>query len=93
MLVASTNYIQDNSVIKSKKIFMELIHLGAIKAIISFKLEKKAFEIDITNPMKGFGVLNALYPVLSGIASISNANLLFKELVIIDTFASQDTII
>lgn len=88
MLEARTVFVEDDSVIKSKKIFMEFIHLGAIKAIITFKLEKKAFEIDIADPSKGFGVLNALYTLVSGIASISNANLIFKELVILNTFAS-----
>lgn len=67
---------------------MELIHLGAIKAIITFKLEKKAFEIDLSNPKKGFGILMVFYNLLSGIASISNSNFVFKELVMLNTFAS-----
>lgn len=35
--------------------FIELIHLGAIKAIITFRLEKRAVEIDIADPGKAFG--------------------------------------
>jgi hypothetical protein len=52
--------------------FIELIHLGAIKANITFKLEKKAVELDVTDPSRGFGFLNLLYTLLSGVASISN---------------------
>lgn len=68
--------------------FMKYIHLGAIKANVTFRLEKRAVEIDITNPQKGFGVLNVLYTFLSGIASFSNSPLMFKELIILDTFTS-----
>lgn len=72
--------------------FIELIHLGAIKAIITFKLEKKAVEIDIFDPTRGFGILNLFYSVLANVASISNSNLSFSELVMTDLFVSQDVL-
>lgn len=68
--------------------FIELIHLGAIKVIITFKLEKKAVEFDISDPKRGFGAANLIYSLLAGVASISNSPLSFKELILIDTFAS-----
>lgn len=67
---------------------MEYIHLGAIKAIITFKFEKKAVEIDVSDPMKGFGAVTFLYTLFANIASISNSKMHFKELIILDTFAS-----
>jgi hypothetical protein len=73
--------------------FIELIHLGAIKAIITFKLEKKAVEIDIFDPTRGFGILNLFYSVLANVASISNSNLSFSELIMTDVFVSQDVLI
>lgn len=72
--------------------FIELIHLGAIKAIITFKLEKKAVEIDIFDPTRGFGILNLFYSVLANVASISNSNLSFSELVMTDLFVSKDVL-
>lgn len=72
--------------------FIEFIHLGAIKAYITFKLEKRAVEIDISDPSRGFGALNILYSLLAGVASISNSPLAFKELILIDTFASPEVL-
>lgn len=51
--------------------FIELIHLGAIKAIITFRLEKRAVELDIADPGKAFGFANILYTLLAAVASIS----------------------
>jgi len=73
--------------------FIEYIHLGAIKANITFSLEKQAVEFDISDPGRGFGILNLLYTLLSGVASISNSPLSFKELIILDVFASQDALV
>lgn len=84
--------MHDDSVVQSNKMFMKYIHLGAIKANVSFRLEKRAVEIDITNPSKGFGTFNVLYSFLAGIASISNSPLMFKELIILDTFTSPESI-
>lgn len=80
--------VKDEQSIHAHKMFIELIHLGAIKAIITFKLEKQAVEIDIFDPTRGFGVLNIFYSVLANVASISNSNLSFSELIMTDLFVS-----
>jgi hypothetical protein len=36
--------------ISANKMFIELIHLGAIKAVITFRLEKRAVELDVDDP-------------------------------------------
>ena len=51
--------------------FVELIHFGAIKALITFKLEKRAVEFDVADPSRAFGVANLLYTLLAAVASIS----------------------
>jgi hypothetical protein len=73
LLATSTNEISDDviSKIQANKMFIELIHLGAIKALITFKLEKKAVEIDVSDPAKAFGFINLLYTLLAAVASIS----------------------
>ena len=57
--------------VASNKMFIEMIHLGAIKLLITFKLEKRAVEIDIGDPAKAFGALNLAYTLLAAVASIS----------------------
>lgn len=54
---------------------MEFVHLGAIKAIITIRLERKAFEIDIANPGRAFGVVNILYNFVASAATITNSSL------------------
>jgi len=91
-LQADDLIMKDEKVIKMKKIYMELIHLGAIKIIVTFKFEKKAFELDLTSPGKGFGATNIVYSVFTSVANISDSPLAFKELIIVDTFVSMDTL-
>lgn len=79
--------------IHAKKMFIEYVHLGAIKCNITFVLEKKAVEFDVSDPGRGFGFLNLIYTLLSGVASISNSPLHFKELILLDVFAAQDALI
>ena len=50
---------------------IDLIHLGAVKAIINFKLEKRAVELDVGDPSRAFGFVNVLYTLLAAVASIS----------------------
>jgi hypothetical protein len=68
--------------------YIELIHLGAINAIITFRLEKRAVELDLADPSKAFGILNVFYTLFAAVASISNSPITFKELILIDTFAT-----
>lgn len=70
--------------------FIALIHLGAIKAIITFKLEKRAVEIDVADPAKAFGFVNLIYTLFAAVASISQSPINFKELILIDSFATSD---
>lgn len=58
--------------------FMECIHLGAIKVIVSFSFEKEGIEIDISDPRKGFGTLSIIFDFLATAASISNSTLSFR---------------
>jgi hypothetical protein len=73
--------------------FMEFIHLGAIKAIITIKFEKKAFEFDISDPKQAFGIMNIIYSILATAASISNSTLTFKELILVNLFVSQEMLV
>ena len=85
--------VTDDKQIQSNKMFIEFIHLGAIKVDLTFQLEKKAFEFDITDPRRGFGASNILYSILAGAASISDSSLRFKELILIDSFITTDMLV
>jgi hypothetical protein len=63
-----------------------------MKANLTFRLEKHGVDIDITDPGRGFGILSIFYTLLSGVASISNSPLTFKELIMTDVFASQEVL-
>ena len=63
--------INSRSKVQANKMFIELIHLGAIKALITFKLEKRAVELDVADPAKAFGFVNLLYTLLAAVAAIS----------------------
>eukprot|EP00347_Sterkiella_histriomuscorum_P017164 403350423 len=65
----------------------------AIKAIITFKVERKAFELDVFDPQRGFGVLNLFYTVFANVANISNSPLSFNELIMTDMFVSEDILV
>ena len=63
--------INSRSKVQANKMFIELIHLGAIKALITFKLEKRAVELDVADPAKAFGFVNLLSTLLAAVAAIS----------------------
>jgi len=84
---------QDIGDIQAQKMHIELIRLGAIRAIITFRLEKRAVELDVADPAKAFGFLNLLYTLFAAVASISQSPMTFKELVMINVFATQDTLL
>lgn len=92
-LNAQKSLIENQENIHANKMFIELIHLGAIKAIITFKLEKKAFELDVFDPSRGFGILNLFYSLIANVASISNSSLSFSELILTDMFVSEDVLV
>lgn len=76
--------------IKANKMYIEMIHLGAIKAVITFKLEKRAVEFDVADPAKAFGIVNLFYTLIAAVASISQSPITFKELILIDSFTTAD---
>ena len=76
--------------IQANKVFIEFIHLGAVKAIITFKLEKRAVELDIGDPEKAFGFVNLLYSFVAALASISHSPISFKEILLLDTFVTSE---
>jgi hypothetical protein len=73
--------------------FIEYVHLNAIKCNITFILEKKAVELDVSDPAHGFGAIGLVYTLMSGVASISNSPLSFKELILLNVFASQEALV
>jgi hypothetical protein len=84
---------EDIGDVQAQKMHIELIRLGAIRAIITFRLEKRAVELDVADPAKAFGFLNLLYTLFAAVASISQSPMTFKELVMINVFATQDTLL
>jgi hypothetical protein len=73
--------------------FIEYVHLSAIKCNITFLIEQKAVDLDLSDPGRGFGAFNILYTLLSKFVSISNSPLSFKELILLNVFASQDMLV
>lgn len=68
--------------------FFEFIHLGAIKNKITVAFEKKAFELRIDDPTKGFGVGSIFYTLFTSVATISDSPLTFKEIIITNTYTA-----
>ena len=84
----STPALTDFSSITQTKMYFETVMLGAIKIIITIKIEKQAFEISLDDPKGGFGVFGLLSTVFSSIANISDSPLRFKELAFMHIFSS-----
>jgi len=63
------------------KIFIELLHLAAVKIRLSLRLEKRA--VDPTGPL---AVLEVLYSVVAALSSISDAPIYFTELIMKNTY-------
>ena len=84
----------DDSQIKAdSKISFGMIQIVTIKTSLTFKLEKKSFDFDFSNPRAMYGLLNILYPFISSLASISDAGLKFNELIILEGYYSQAKLI
>jgi hypothetical protein len=78
------------SAINTDKLYFNMIHLGAIKINVSLRFEKQMLNFDIN---KGFGALTILYTIATSVATVSDAPLSFKELVITNIFQSQNALI
>lgn len=69
-----------------KKIFFELIHLGAVKNKISMRFEKKALALGSLK--QGIAIGGLLQILLTTVATISDSPLTFKEIVIMNTYTT-----
>ena len=78
--------------VKLKKMYMEVVHLGAIKIIVSFSMEDRASQVDVGQPLSGFGASTFAYSAMSKLVNISDSPLSFKELIITDVFTSADVL-
>lgn len=76
------------SYVTAKKIFFEVIHLGAIKENITVRFERKAFELKVDDPSQAFGFGSIFYTLLTTVATISDSPLAFKEVIIVNTYTS-----
>ena len=86
---ASQGIVFDEKELKFDKISFGIIMLGTIKTSLTFKLQKRAFDFDFSNPSAAGGNLSQMNPFLTNFASIQNAGLQLNELVIIEAFFSQ----
>jgi hypothetical protein len=85
-LDTSTPKPPELSTINTDKLYFKLVHIGAIKISITLSFEKQALNFDMN---QGFGVLTIVYTLATTIASVSDAPLSFKELLITNIFQSQ----
>ena len=83
----------DEKLLNVDKISFGIIMLGTIKTNLTFKLQKKAFDFDFSNPTTAGGNLMQLNPVITNFASIQNAGLQLNELIIIEGIFSQQGLI
>lgn len=68
------------------------IQIITIKASLTFKLEKKVFDFDFSDPRAMFGLFGILYPFISNFASITDSDLIFNELIMIEGYYSKDNL-
>ena len=71
--------------------YFKLVHLGAVKILVSFKVGNKSFEINI-NPREGFGLMQLLGVVGGAFVNISDSPLYFKEVLIQESFQTVYTL-
>jgi hypothetical protein len=93
LIDASKGIVFDEKELQFDKISFGIIMLGTIKTTLTFKLQKRAFDFDFSNPTAVGGNLTTLNPFLTNFAKINNANLQLNELVIIEGFFSQKRLI
>jgi len=85
---ASQGIVFDEKQINVDKVSFGMIHIASIHTQLTFKLQKKSFDFDFTNPRAMFGILNMIYPFISSLASITDSTLKFNELIIIEGYYS-----
>jgi hypothetical protein len=83
----------DEKQVSVDKISFGFLQITTIKISLTFKLEKRVFDFDFSNPRAMFGLLNILYPFISNFASITGSGLKFNELIIYEGFYSQEQLV
>ena len=66
--------------------FFRLVHIGAININVTFRFERRSLNFDLN---QGLGALTVVYTLATSIATVSDAPLSFKELLITNIFQSQ----
>ena len=74
-----------------RKIFFELIHIGAVKIRITTKFEKKALALG--NVSQGLVIGGLLQIVFTTVATITDSPLSFKELIIVNIYSTTSNLI
>lgn len=74
-------------VVSKNKIFIEYLHLAAVKIRLSLRLEKTA--VDPTGPL---AVLEVLYSVLATLSNISDAPIYFSELIMKNAYTPSNSL-
>ena len=84
-LDASPCRLSINSAGSATKTYFKLVHLCAIKILVTFKLSNKSVEINI-DPREGFGLMQLFGAIGGAFVSISDSPLYFKEVFIQESF-------
>jgi hypothetical protein len=66
------------------KISFGAIQITAIKFSVSLKMASAAFALDFSNPRYLFGILHIVTPFLTQLASMTDVQLYFKELMMFE---------
>ena len=77
----------DSQIVGNKKVFLEFLHLAAMKIRVTLRLEKVAVD-----PANFLVILEVLYSVVATISNISDAPIYFKELLLQNLFSTPQNI-
>lgn len=92
-LDASHGIVFDERLAKYDKISFGIIMICSIKADITFRLQRKAFSFDLSNPRSASNSFSNINPFLSSFAQIQDAKVHLNELVILEGYFSQQRLI
>ena len=77
---------------KFDKISFGCIQICSFRIQLTFKLQKRAFDFDISNSDQAASI-SSISPLLTNFASIQDARLSFNEIVILEGFFSQEILV
>lgn len=83
--------LSKNLLLISSKSYFKLVHLCAVKVIISFKTSSKNLELNI-DPREGFGLVDLFGSIGGTFINISDSPLYFKEIFIQESFQTISTL-